>query len=253
MHDPLTMAFEIKYPWRKYGNKAKSKFDREYRAPFITIWHKDPCKRGNWRSDDSCGWFIRAGHCDQEKINGTIKDFDFEWCNEWGGWFNEDGTPRLSVMAITLGMFSIAAKHHFGTWDKSNKFMKKNLYEIVRFAENNIDSLFDSITGKYGFPERSERIKSMAEIVYPWVARSSRPWYKHPCWHIHHWEIQFHPWQNLKRRYWTKCSRCNKRGFKGSAVGNWSGTEIWHEECDGSMSAALNGEKHEHAESAKIH
>jgi hypothetical protein len=49
--DPLTVALEIKYPWR--GRKSEW-FPNGYRSTFITIWHKDPCKDG---SDDSCDWF----------------------------------------------------------------------------------------------------------------------------------------------------------------------------------------------------
>lgn len=58
------------------------------------------------------------------------------------------------------------------------------------------------------------------------------PCYRHPRWHIRHWKIQFHPIQNLKRRYWDKCCVCGKRGFKSSAIGDWNGTKIWHQECD---------------------
>jgi hypothetical protein len=50
MFDPMTIAHEIKYPW-----KRKSEFFPDaYRDCFITIWHKDPCTDG---SDDSCDWF----------------------------------------------------------------------------------------------------------------------------------------------------------------------------------------------------
>lgn len=50
MFDPLTVAHEIKYPWR--GKKSEW-FPKGYRATFITIWHRDPCKDG---SDNSCDW-----------------------------------------------------------------------------------------------------------------------------------------------------------------------------------------------------
>jgi hypothetical protein len=46
MFDPLTVAFEIKYPWKGKG--------RLYRDAIITVWHKDPCSDG---SDDSCDWW----------------------------------------------------------------------------------------------------------------------------------------------------------------------------------------------------
>lgn len=55
MHDPMTVAFEIKYPWRKYP-KGHQWFKDGYRESFITIWHIDPERCGD---DDSCDWFGR--------------------------------------------------------------------------------------------------------------------------------------------------------------------------------------------------
>lgn len=49
MHDPLTVAFRISNPFRKRGYAG-----HEWHPPLVTIWHKDPEKRG---SDDSCDWF----------------------------------------------------------------------------------------------------------------------------------------------------------------------------------------------------
>lgn len=49
MHDPMTVAFEIKYPWK--NGRLTDLFPKGYRDPFITIWHVDPEKDG---SDDSC-------------------------------------------------------------------------------------------------------------------------------------------------------------------------------------------------------
>jgi hypothetical protein len=51
MHDPMTVAFTIRYPWRDAPTKH---FPAGYRHTFITVWHVDPEKRGN---DDSCDWF----------------------------------------------------------------------------------------------------------------------------------------------------------------------------------------------------
>jgi hypothetical protein len=47
----LTVALEIKYPWRE---KPSQFFPKGYRSTFITIWHKDPCSDG---SDNSCDWW----------------------------------------------------------------------------------------------------------------------------------------------------------------------------------------------------
>lgn len=55
MHDPSTVAFEIKYPWYKKDHKPgeSSFFPKGYRDTFITIWHVDPETDA---TDDSCGW-----------------------------------------------------------------------------------------------------------------------------------------------------------------------------------------------------
>ena len=59
MHDPMSVAFEIRYPWLAYTKaerdaRKNSEFTQTYRASFITIWHVDPERDG---SDDSCDWF----------------------------------------------------------------------------------------------------------------------------------------------------------------------------------------------------
>src|SRR5687767_12639652 len=70
MHDPSTVAFDIKSPisWLivKLRNIGKPKgdgtlgyFSSRYVRPMITIWHEDPMEWGDHvrgRSDDSCGW-----------------------------------------------------------------------------------------------------------------------------------------------------------------------------------------------------
>lgn len=57
MHDPYTVAFEMRYPWRaRRYRQATSAFLRTYHDPFITIWHKDPERGGD---EDSCDWFWR--------------------------------------------------------------------------------------------------------------------------------------------------------------------------------------------------
>lgn len=50
MFDPSTVAFEIKYPWKR----KSPHFPEGYRDTFIRIWHEDPCTDG---TDNSCDWF----------------------------------------------------------------------------------------------------------------------------------------------------------------------------------------------------
>lgn len=229
MHDPMTVAHEI------YLGPKKKK-DGRYSSPIITIWHVDPEKDG---TDDSCGWFIRSRHIDPAIIKKITSDFRFEF--EQHTWFNEGGYPKFSTSGITLDMYSKAywamlvlrfPDNHNRRRKLHDRFMRKHLHNILHFAENGTDSLHSYINMKYGVEKEEERLKEFVSIISADVMRKIRPWWQHPKWHLHHWKIQFHPWQRLKRRYWDKCCKCGKRGFKGSACGDWDGTKIWHSECD---------------------
>jgi hypothetical protein len=59
--------------------------------------------------------------------------------------------------------------------------------------------------------------------VYGAYRRYHRPWYRHPRWHIHHWELQIHPWRTLRRWLFTRCCRCGQRFPWGAYVctGSW--------------------------------
>lgn len=230
MHDPQCVAHEIYLG-------AKKKKNGHYKSPFITIWHVDPEKDG---TDDSCGWFIRKRHIPIDLIEKVTKEFEFNFKHNY--WFNEAGYPKFSTMGVCLEMYSHAAWSLFMWMDgnsPTNKarrryknFMRKYLFDILHFSENPTDSLYRSINMTYGVEKKEDRISDFVSIIVADIMRKLRPWYMHPRWHIHHWKIQFHPLQNIKRRYWDKCCICGKRGFKGSAHGDWGGTKIWHGECD---------------------
>lgn len=234
MHDPMTVAHEIKWP---ISFRKNSITGEKYYNPFITIWHVDPEKDG---TDDSCGWFMRIRHVPKDLADKVTKDFTFEFNHN--NWFNDAGYPKFSPMGITLCMYQQAAWATFiynNGGNASNKarrqydrFMRRHLHEFLSFAENPVDSLYNAITMFYGVVAKEDRINHFATIVLSDIMRKLRPWYRHPRWHIHHWKIQFHPWQNFKRRYFLKCCKCGKRGFKSSPMSDWDGTKLWHQECD---------------------
>lgn len=71
MHDPMTVAFEIRSPLRRAPDRF---FPKGYRPSLITIWHVDPERDG---TDDSCGWFIRGRHlkpADQALAHSLIEN-----------------------------------------------------------------------------------------------------------------------------------------------------------------------------------
>lgn len=267
MHDPKTLAFSIKLPFGgsttffSHGSKMR------HRPSLIDIWHVDPCKGPG--GDDSCGWFMRAHHGDPKVLEKIEKHFEYDWDRTFTsdssgktyacGLFLPNGRPSFSVHGVVLNLFFWAAIEVFksnGTtnWKKANKWMRKNLLDILLFAENPTDSLYDSITSKFGDDGyakagestrarmRKERIHNLAAIIYGWILRSERPWWKHPRWHIHHWNLQIHFLEATKRWAFTRCCKCGKRFKFGSSVctGQWHGTGprwfkseegVYHDNC----------------------
>lgn len=186
MHDPMTVAHEIKWPFKdKFG----------YRKSLITIWHVDPEKDG---TDDSCGWFPRSRHGDAEVLRKIQSEFLFNFKHNY--WFTKDGYRHFSTSGIVLNMYSSAAWEVFKhNRTKRRDFLNKHLFDILHFAENPFDSIGDAIIGKYGDKINEEAISRLASTVYGDILRKTRPWYKHPKWHIHHWKLQIH-WPRLFKR-----------------------------------------------------
>jgi hypothetical protein len=184
MHNPSTLAFDI-----YLGRKQKK--NGHYRSPIITIWHEDPETDG---TDDSCGWFIRSRHIDPKLLEKVRKEFAFNFEHEY--WFNSGGYPIFSIPGVVLNMYNTAAWQIFMhlNGDKPDrarhtKFMRKHLFDILYFAENPVDSLNTSINMKYGVEDTSERIAHFTSVITADIMRKLRPWYKHPRWHVHHWQI----------------------------------------------------------------
>lgn len=226
MHDPLTLAFEIRYPWRQYSYadiaaRAESRgvpadhpsldFERAYREPAIVIWHRDPESDG---TDDSCGWFMRARHGDPHTLREIRRRFAFEWSHGVPfGWFAADGNPNYTTVGISVNAFRVAAHAMFGWGHRLNWFMWRHLHDIILFAENPTDSLYTAIHQPYGKDKEQDRIDGLAGCIYSWILRATRPWYKHPRWHVWHWHIQIPAIQNLKRWAFSRCARCGG-GFR---------------------------------------
>lgn len=187
MHDPDTVAFEVRYPWKAFS-QPRNDWEKTYRNTFITIWHHDPERDG---SDDSCGWFMRSRHGDANVLKRIESRFEFEWDRSTRGWFTQEGRCVLSPMGIALEMFWHAAHETLGS-KKARRFMRQHLYDILSFSENNTDSMHWFLTQKYGPEPRTDRIHGAAVMVYGCVLRWTRPWYLHPRWHFWHWRIRVH-------------------------------------------------------------
>lgn len=247
MHDPQTVAFNVPRPWpqRTKPGVARQLYGRLHWPTWITIWHVDPERD---HTDDSCGWFPRARHGSAAVLAEIVREFTFHatWA---GGWFDKvDGLPVRSNHAIALDMFFVAARIHFrGRFDKhgwrgAHRFMRRNLFDILRFAESPSDGLKETFEQHYGPSPLDARLEDYAAMVYGWILRAERPWYRHPKWHVWHWKLQIHPSQAFKRWAFSRCARCGKGFSWGYAPisHSWNGTgplwfrserSVYHSDC----------------------
>ena len=222
MHDPMTVAFEIKRPWRQ---RPSEMWPKGYRPTWVTIWHVDPERDG---SDDSCGWSYPKVASESEWVKRLAHDIEF---------LNRKDSSALSVQRCREGSvgWRLLWLQRASFWHRGKPLRAKQLVDAL-FSESfpgNRDESWDPTQ------EKPERLAWVFARVY---LQLTRPWYRHPRWHLWHWKIQVHAVQNFKRWAWSRCCRCGKRfRFGESPVSSsWHSrgpgwfrgeTDIYHGDC----------------------
>ena len=79
MHDPMTLAFEIRAPW-PWPKRKRWASDAGVRPLLVTIWHVDPENSypGQARDDDSCDWWGRARPLNEREMGIIEAMWDLE-------------------------------------------------------------------------------------------------------------------------------------------------------------------------------
>jgi hypothetical protein len=222
MYDPMTVAFEI-----YLGSKKKK--NGHYRDSFITIWHVDPESDG---SDDSCGWtFPKVTKEERMFLHKVAEDQFPEMFARKIALKEEKSYAYLCYNQDIYGCIYWMWRHFNRTiskavWQYGDYLSNRELQYVYQLAYNPVDNF------QHHKLNTVEEFEEFLFLVYRCWKAYKRKWYRHPRYHFWHWKIQFHPFKRLKRRYWDKCCICGKRGFKSSAIGDWSGTKRWHQECD---------------------
>jgi hypothetical protein len=208
MYDPKTVAFDIRNPFlrNKWGD----------RPLLITIWHVDP---ESDNSDDSCDWF--GGRLTGEEVSRIQKLAK----SEHGFYFDYDliaikGADPFTVICAAWR----SVKHELY---KDRRYSHKDLEAIVKLATNPGDNLRAQAIAAESNPDELSRLFL---LVARQIKKQRRPWWRHPRWHVHHWQLQFHPYERLRRWLFDRCEYCGGR-FKSSPHSDWGGERLWHGEC----------------------
>lgn len=232
MHDPETVAFDIRWPFG--GTRLKGGFVS--RPHFATIWHVDPQIGG---SDDSCGWaYPRMSKKQRERVDNLA------WWEAREPWFRahrgkELTDPMLLETLCRAALLRTAQAMQIPlSWERACEL-------AVRLVHNPSDNLRGSFALLPGWHTNSQddteywREECARGLFYALAAtllRDRRRWWQHPRWHLQHWKIQIHGLQSLKRWMWSRCQHCGKRFSWGyaPASSHWHGTgPRWFRSEDG--------------------
>lgn len=234
MHDPSTVAFQIRSPIKRRSEL----WPKGYRNPLVTIWHEDPLKfegKCGCRDDDSCGWFRPPYTAEQrERIRKLGRQ---QYSTIWGKQHAiREGKDYARVCyepncydAIYWTWRAINhSEKRQGVWQYGTHLTRRDLQEIFELDSNPVDNLRVTFAGV----RDEETCADWFMTIFRCWQRHNRPWYRHPRWHVWHWRLQIHPLQKLMRRLFTRCAECGKSfGWNESPVGTWSGDKVWHSAC----------------------
>lgn len=252
MHDPMTVAFEIKSPLP--GKPILGGY--RYREPWLTVWHVDPEKGGHGgRSDDSCGWFRPpTTKAEREAMSKLAKQqygqiFEKQARTAEGASYAYICFEPNAYDAVYWCWRAIKFADRKGGWqygDGPNRLTRSELEAIYLLSANPVDNIRSTVAGV----KNEDDFEGLFFIVWGAYRRHHRPWYRHPRWHVWHWKIQWHWLQNFNRWAFHRCDHCGGRfAWRESVHGNWGGDKIWHSRCDNSIAgqAAPTPHAHDHA------
>lgn len=274
MHDPMTVAHEIKYPWfrhkpwpkkfRKDPNSWAKKraweemtesqravcdrhWQEGYRDSFITIWHVDPERDG---SDDSCGYScVKLTKLQREILHnaawgeGQNPHFLCCWEKEWNGNHVEVESLYRGLVFLVCRVLRLKI-----TFDQAAQYASEatHILDCGKFG-----GAFCFLPGyhtnskKDSPDDRQSHFEGILCNVARCILTERRPWWRHPKWHFWHWKFQCNPLGQFKRWAFSRCCKCGRRFTWGySPVTNsWNGTgprwfasepDTFHSECSGS-------------------
>lgn len=256
-YHPETLAFSFPpYPKRraKLGGREPWSFAGALYAlkPWIgfDIWHIDAERpsSGN-RRDDSCGWFDRTPGDYADAVAYLLADDTFMHDvrlaiarrEPMPYPFYEGISERYTTgMRLPAGeclalVLMIASELELRRWwngqrskdGAASSFWRKTFTRKRDVAEE-AASLALHPLDNLSHVDEAER---MVPLIAAALNRQFRPWWRHPRWHVHHWQINFDLARNVGRMF-ERCATCRKSlGFGYCPVSAGSGHH--HHECFG--------------------
>lgn len=136
--------------------------------------------------------------------------------------------------AVTRGPRWRVRFHHRPWWDPSDYYSHWRIAGREFYWPSLITIWHNEPGGRDSGDVCPHRVRWQDESG-KWRSKPLRGW----RWHVHHWSIQVHPFQNWRRRLLTRCEECGRKGSPN--IGHqwdrekgpwWKGERgLYHREC----------------------
>ena len=236
-YHPETLAFSFPpYARPKAGALARLLYRLK---PWIgfDIWHIDPERKGTGqRPDDSCGWFDRRpGEYadavaeilqDQGEVQALRNAFNRAVHQPAGystnGWVRM--TPADTLAACLMVAMRLDSLRHWRLSQERRIPIRSRYAATMRLATNLALNEADNL-------QTNNDPETFVRSIVAALTRRFRPWWRHPRWHVHHWQINFDLWRNLRRATVERCGTCRKAiGFNICPI-KTSAETYHHSDC----------------------
>lgn len=237
MHDPQTLAFSFPpYGGALYRLKSVIGFD---------IWHVDPERpTEGQRSDDSCGWFDRRPREYADAVVYVLaqKDVMHEIERSIATAIPVTGCyghtyPRMPLGETLAICLLVARELELRRWWNGQNGQQGACHSRWRkllTRKRRVDDLAcDLALTVYDNLSSIESAEGMVRLIAAALHRRFKPWWRHPRWHVHHWEVNIDLVRNVRRMF-QRCAGCGKRfsfGYCPTSF-SWDGNgPYFHGEC----------------------
>lgn len=189
MHDPLTLAFRVPFPW---FTRCRVTGERRWWT-FAEIWHKDPC-RGGYGDEDSCGWF--GPNLTKEQAS-ALKFFAGQEARKPTLQLREGKEsldPTRDVVLAEIGFRQIAGVVEPGRGLRGRPVQEwaRDLATPMHGSRCDLFVYLESYHSNHpGERGREQHAEHMYRVLARKALREMRPWWRHPRFHVHHWRLKF--------------------------------------------------------------
>lgn len=237
-YDPHTLAFS----WPPYSSERKWLYRLK---PWIgfDIWHVDPEKPNKGqRTDDSCGWFDRRPGPYADAVVYVLGSIDTMHEISRSVSTRDPVTgphgytyPRMPLGECLAIVTLVAEELELRRWwngERGNGGAHRSWRQRMFTKQRDASALAHRLAlSPIDNLSSCDNPEGMVRLIAGALHREFRPWWRHPRWHIHHWEVRFDLVRGLKRTF-ERCATCRKRlGFSCCPVQSAAG--LHHGECLG--------------------